>query len=120
MTAEANALPGVLNLRLYKGDDFARGMQFTDSDGNGIDITGWTFLAQVRETPGGDTVLATFTVTVTDAATGNLDIELAAADIDDLETGRLLAWDLQVTASGAVRTYVRGSVKVDTDVSRSA
>lgn len=120
MSTEVNARPAVLNLKLYAGDTFERSMQFTDSDGNGIDITGWTFLAQIRETPSSDVVLETFTITVTDAATGTFDIELAAADVDDLPDGRLLAWDLQATASGSVTTYIRGSVKVETDVSRSA
>lgn len=120
MTAEANALPGVLNLRLYSGDTFTRSLQFTDSDGVAIDITGWTFLAQIREAPNADLVLATFTVTVTDAADGRIDITLSASDVAGLENSRFLSWDLQVTASSAVRTYVRGSVKVDTDVSRSA
>lgn len=120
MVAEANALPGVLNLRLYSGDTFERSLQFTDSAGTAIDITGWTFLAQIRESPGADLVLKAFNVTVTDAANGNLDITLSASDVADLEAGRLLSWDLQRTTGSSVRTYIRGSVKVDTDVSRSA
>lgn len=119
MAAEANAQPGVLNLRLYSGDDFSRDMQLVDSNDDGIDIEDWTWLAQVREAPGGDTVLATFTVTVTDAANGRFTLSLTDTAIDDLETGKRLHWDLQATDDGAVRTYVRGSVIVDGDVSRS-
>lgn len=120
MTTEIDARPAVLNLRLYKGDTFLRPMQFTDGDGVAIDITGWTLIAQIREAPGSDLVLKAFTVTVTTAADGEFDLILSAAQVADLPEGRLLSWDLQATVSTTVTTYIRGSLKVDPDVSRSS
>jgi len=120
VTTEINALPAELNLRLYAGDTFSRSMQFTDSNGTGLDISTWTLAAQIRKSPSDDIVLKSFTINVTDAAEGEFDISLTSTEVDALEDGVLHHWDLQATVSTTVTTYIRGSVKVDTDVTRGA
>jgi hypothetical protein len=67
--------PASYNIRPQRRADFPLQVQFKDSGGNGINITGWTVLAQVwdktRTTKYGD-----FTVTVTSAATGAVKLTL--------------------------------------------
>lgn len=67
--------PASYNIRPQRRADYPLQVQFKDSDGDGINITGWTVLAQVwskdRATKYGD-----FTVSVTDAATGAVTLTL--------------------------------------------
>ena len=65
-----------------------------DQSGDPLNLTGYTFLAQIRETPGGETVAATFTVAfVGDPSLGTIIMSIAAADTAKL-TAELYAWDI--------------------------
>ena len=70
--------PASYNIRPQRRADYPLQIQFKDSSGIGIDITGWTVLAQVwdktRSTKYGD-----FTVTVTNAASGSVTLKLPYA-----------------------------------------
>jgi hypothetical protein len=67
--------PASYNIRPQRRADFPLQVQFKDSDGDGINISGWTVLAQVwdktRTTKYGD-----FTVSVTSASTGAVTLTL--------------------------------------------
>ena len=67
--------PASYNIRPQRRADYPLQVQFKDSAGSGINITGWTVLAQVwskdRATKYGD-----FTVSVTNAATGAVTLTL--------------------------------------------
>ena len=118
-----SGLPGKLDIAAYRGDtkqwtiDFAEGAVATD-------MSAWTWLAQIRSTlDEPDSVVATFTVDDTDAATGALVLTLPAAQADNLVTvvGRATYyWDLQGTDGAVVKTWLAGKVKVTGDVSVSA
>jgi len=67
--------PASYNIRPQRRADFPLQVQFKDSDGDGINITGWTVLAQVwdktRTTKYGD-----FTVTILNASIGSVRLTL--------------------------------------------
>ncbi len=67
--------PASYNIRPQRRADYPLQVQFKDSDGDGINITGWTVLAQVwskdRVTKYGD-----FTVTTLSASTGSVKLTL--------------------------------------------
>lgn len=67
--------PASYNIRPQRRADYPLQVQFKDSGGDGINITGWTVLAQVwskdRVTKYGD-----FTVSVTSASTGAVTLTL--------------------------------------------
>lgn len=67
--------PASYNIRPQRRADYPLQVQFKDSGGDGINITGWTVLAQVwtkdRVTKCGD-----FTVSVTSASTGAVTLTL--------------------------------------------
>jgi hypothetical protein len=67
--------PASYNIRPQRRADYPLQVQFKDADGDGINITGWTVLAQVwskdRVTKYGD-----FTVTTLNASTGSVKLTL--------------------------------------------
>lgn len=104
-----------LDLEFVQGDTYRR--QFTF---DGIDITGWTFLSQIRSGTADDTAVeATLTCTIIDGPNGVMEIVLAPADSETLDPSFIHWWDLQATTDDAdVYTIVRGEVTVIAEVSR--
>ena len=107
--ASAQVQPGELNLALYKGDSFYLPMSF-----DGVEMAG-TWRAQMRlRAASADEVIATFTVVV---AGSTVTISLPAATTAGLTSTAV--WDLEQTApDGTVRTWLRGSVTINWDVTR--
>ena len=68
--------PAKLNLDITHGEDFVMTMAVAN-DGVAVDITGWTFTGQIRQSAGMPPVLADFVFTITDAAAGEVQITLA-------------------------------------------
>jgi len=101
--------PASYNIRPQRRADYPLAVQFKDSAGNGINITGWTVLAQVwdktRTTKYGD-----FTVTVTAAATGSVTLTLpytiTATLPDECRYDVML-----INASGLREYYLEGIVR---------
>lgn len=105
-----SALPGRYNLAIYRGDTFLIVIDL------GFDVTGLTFLSQVRARRTSE-VLATASITVTDAAAGILEFVLLPAQTSALPNQAV--WDLQSTASdGFVRTWLAGDCSAEGDVTR--
>ena len=127
----ATSLPGTFDIAAYRGDTKEWTLTFADDAAAPVDMSAWTWLAQVRasrDEP--DTVVATFTVDDTNAATGTLILTLPAAQAALLVTGTTdglptpgkatYYWDLQGTDGTVVKTWLAGKVKVTGDVSVSA
>ena len=113
-------LPGSAPLTLYRGDTRVWTVAFTTDDGDNLDLSGRTWVAQVRGDQDRGTLLATITVDTTDAATGGLTLTLPSSESLGLTTtdGRAVAyWDLQSDDSGVVTTWLAGKVKILGDVS---
>jgi hypothetical protein len=112
----ADVMPVSVPLRLYRGD--TRVWEDTFSvDGDPMDLTGYTFLAQIRATADAEP-MAILDVEVLDAAAGTLRRTLTATEADKLVPGRAV-WDFQITsAAGYTRTVMAGPVTVVADVSR--
>lgn len=91
-------------------------------DGVPVDLTGATWLGQVRATPGGP-VLRTLTIATVDAALGTWRWSWSAADGEALlsETATTpiqLRFDIQRTLGGVVTTLIGGLLEVAPDISR--
>ncbi len=125
------ALPGKENLKLYRGDTRIWTSVFTELDANGepvlddddnpvpIDLTGLTWLCQIRNDRARGDVVAEIDIDDTDAENGVIVRTLTAAEADALDPAlESLSWDLQSTdGDGTVRTWLSGSVSVEGDVS---
>lgn len=111
------ASPGLLNLDLRIGDTETVTVNFVDSTGAAINITGRTYTAMVRPTASSPTVLATFTCTVTDGPGGVVVCTLAATTTAALAV-QSAVWDLQETSGTTVSTVLAGAVTISQDVTR--
>lgn len=108
---------------IYTGDQYDHLVRCRQSDGiTPIDLTGYTFRAQLREYAlAADPPLTTFTVSLSGAATlGDLLLQLSPTQTtalrDVLETA---VADLELTAPGSLpRTVMRLDLDIDPDVSR--
>ena len=67
--------PGTYNISLQRRADYSVTLQFKDSTGAAINLTGWTVEAQVWN-QGRSTKYADFAVTYTNRATGTIAIAL--------------------------------------------
>lgn len=75
-----------ITLQEYAGDSFARTVTVKDSDGNAVDLTGWTFYLTIKEEKtdaDGDAVFQN-SYTAATPSSGQVDITLDASDTDDL------------------------------------
>lgn len=118
MAESYNALPGSLNISLTTGDEFG---MLTDLD---IDTTGFTWTAIIYETatavsfvnPSGvstqGTTAATFTVTVMNAAAGQVNLSLTELQTAALSPATTYRWYLRgVSPLSVTRTYLSGTLK---------
>lgn len=114
-------LPANAPMTIYRGDTRVWQDIFTDTaTGDPIDLTGHTFLAQIRVSRDDPQVLAVIAVDTTQAAAGIIVRTLTATEAMKV-TGTSAYWDYQITrtADGFVRTYLSGRVKIRGDVSRA-
>ena len=118
MAETFNALPGTLNISLTTGDEFG---MLADLD---IETTGFAWAAIIYETatsvsfvnPGGvstqGTTAATFTVTVVNAAAGQVNLSLTEIQTAALNPATSYRWYLRGVSSAMVtRTYLSGTLK---------
>ena len=103
-----------LDIDVYRGDTFALGLEFRDDDAP-IDLSGRTYLAQVRVSPDSDEKWS-MTVDMSQAAIGVLTLHMAPAVTAVIATSGV--WDLQETNGAVVITHVAGEVNFIKDVSR--
>ena len=111
----AGALPANYDIAIYKGDYLEFFVTINDSLGAPFNLTGYTVKSQLK-TDYYDNSPITFDTTVVVPAEGYIRVFLSSAVTDALLPGSYI-WDLQVTSSlGENRTYLRGDVIVQDDV----
>lgn len=105
----------VLDIKCRRYDTFQLDMDWTDSDEDPIDLTGYTFKMQVRKkSTSASPVLTIDDDDFTKDANGNLTIEKSSADMN--MKGGNYVYDLQATSSGVVSTWLKGMFVVTDDV----
>jgi hypothetical protein len=112
-------MPGTRDLDVYRGDDFAHTVTFTDAAGAPINVSARTFASQLRRYPDTSVIAATFGVDMTNAATGVVVFTLADTVTSTLDAGPYV-YDVQQTDSGTVTTMLAGDVTVAADVTRAS
>ena len=114
MTATVDLRPGRLNIKSTRGDTVALPIVISEA-GAPADLTGRTYLCQIRRTKPG-AVIVEVDVDDTDAATGELVLR-----IDDLDTeplSGLYVWDLEQSIGDNPRTILAGTWLFEPDVTR--
>jgi hypothetical protein len=86
-------------------------LQFQDSNGNNINLTGYTISSTIWNS-GKTTQYATFSVDNTNAATGQIVLSLTAAQTNSIPVGTAV-YDLAMTdLSGNKQYYLKGNFYV--------
>lgn len=110
--------PARLDYKITRGDDFADTVTIKEgSPAAAVDVSSRTYTAQVRQTKDGE-VVASMTVDMTDAASGEVTYSIADTATADMVGDYV--WDFQQSTSGVIRTLMGGKFTVDADVTRSA
>lgn len=106
-------------IRIRRGDTYTHLVTEYDSDGNLDDLTGSSFLVQLRETPEATSALITFTTEFIDEENGEWQFSLSSTQTSSLTAG-LYFYDVQRTWPDAtVHTRFQGEAVVEDDVSHA-
>jgi hypothetical protein len=111
------AQPADQDLTITRGDTETLVVTITTDGSTAVDITGRTYLSQIRSQQDSTTIKASFTCTVTSGAAGQVTCVLSATSSATLSAG-LYFWDLQENASGVISTILAGNITVLADVTR--
>lgn len=106
-----------LNITCMKNDTFFIDMDWVDANSNPIDLTAYTFKAQVKRSQNSNESILTFDDSdFTKDASGNLTMNKSAAQMN-LESG-VYYYDMQTTkiSDGAVSTWLGGRFTIQADV----
>jgi len=110
--------PGTYNFELQRRASFSLALQFKDSNGAAIDLTGSTVAAQVWD-ESRNTKYADFGIAYTDRVNGQVTVSLTDVQTTGLpDTGTnqgsiRLHYDLLVTSSGGLKDYyLEGQITV--------
>jgi hypothetical protein len=99
------------DIYLYRGDSYELDLDFPFS------LTGYTLLSQIRAYSGALLVLATFTITVTNAANGLAKLQLTSDQTKNLPSRAI--WDIQLTSTTDPNyqlTHLKGAVITEDQV----
>ena len=106
-------------IRIRRGDTYTHLVTEYDVDGNPDNLTGSSFLVQMRPSPESTTVTAQFTTTIVNAATGEWDFSLTSTQTNALVAGQYY-YDVQRTyANATVHTRFQGDIVVENDISHA-
>jgi len=95
----------ISNLYIDQGTDFSAVIDVVDANGDVVDLTGYTVAAQIRKTYGSSSATASFTATVSSAASGKITLTLTDTVTAAIDAGRYV-YDVNVTSSGGTVTRV--------------
>ncbi len=99
---------------IRRGDTYTHGVTETNND-----LTGSSFLVQLKTDPTDTVPVVTFTSTILDAVQGKWQFSLTAVQTAAIPVGSYV-YDVQRTFSdGSVRTRFQGEAEVEQDVSRA-
>ena len=97
------------DIDVYIGDDFSLPITIK-SNGSTLDVSGWTFKAQMA-TAYGTTAAATFTIASGSASSGELVLSLTSTQTAALSLRSSYVWDFERSTPG-VWTLLYGKVRV--------
>ena len=97
-------MAGFAELTLEQGANFTTTVTVNGSDGSPTNLTSYTAAAQLRKSYY-STTANSFTVTVSNAANGELTIAMTAANTANLTPGRYV-YDLLITSPTSIKTRV--------------
>ena len=110
-------MASISNIFIDQGATFTTTVTVTDSNGDAVNLSGYSVAAQIRKTFLSSSATA-FTASISNASSGEITISLTDTQTTALEAGRFV-YDVLITASGGAKTrVVEGQVTVNPSVTR--
>ena len=110
-------MASISNIFIDQGATFTTTVTVTDSNGDAVNLSGYSVAAQIRKTFLSSSATA-FTASISNASSGEITISLTPTQTTALEAGRFV-YDVLITASGGTKTrVVEGQVTVNPSVTR--
>lgn len=110
--------PMQVNLAVYRGDTGQFRVTVSDDLGNPVDLSGYTWDADIRLKAADPVVITSFTVTPVAGDTSSIDVALTIVEAELLPPGNLV-YDVEMRKPGIVMTLIYGTIAVTQDVSRT-
>jgi hypothetical protein len=109
---------GTYDIIIDQGSDFSIQVQ-VEQDDSYVNLATHSARAQLRPTPTSNTLTATFTCTITDAANGVIKVDLTYATTANISAGKYY-YDLELvnTSSNTVSRLLQGVARVTPEVTR--
>ena len=92
------------NLTVDQGTDFTMSVDVTDTDGDALNLTGFTVAGHVRRSYFSTTAV-NFTCAVSNATSGIITVSLSGTQSDAMKAGRYV-YDVEITNAGGTKTRV--------------
>ena len=113
---------GIYNFTIDQGAQYNTTIVYEDSNGNPIDLTGYTASMQLREqavspNPAALTLTSPSGGIVITPLTGTLAITMTTAQTNDL-SARFYVYDLELTVGGVVSRLIQGQITVSAQVTQ--
>ena len=110
-------MASISNIFIDQGATFTTTVTVTDSNGDAVNLSGYSVAAQIRKTFLSFSATA-FTASISNASSGEITISLTDTQTTALEAGRFV-YDVLISASGVTKcSVVEGQVTVNPSVTR--
>ena len=110
-------MASISNLFVDQGIDFSISVALTDSTNSALNLTGSSFLAQIRKSHNSSTVKGTFTASH-DGTGGNLTLSLTDIQTAAIESGRYVYDVLMTLADSTIEVVHKGILTVNPRVTQ--
>jgi hypothetical protein len=105
-------------LTVDQGSTFESTIDLVTDDGAVINVAGYVFSGQIRKSYYSANATANLTLTIVDAANGNVKVAISAANTANIKAGRYL-YDIKMTdTSNTVTRLVEGVITITPQVTR--
>lgn len=104
------------NLTVDQGASFSANIDVTDSDGDALNLDGYSVAGQIRKTYSSTTAVD-FTTSIVNASAGVVQISLSATQTNNMKAGRYV-YDVEINSGGTITRVVEGQVEVTPGVTR--
>lgn len=114
---------GKYDFDIEQGATFSRSVILRDSSGAYINLTGYTIAGKIRRKPSDTVALASFTCTITGAATGAFTFSLTATQtatlpVNNSEEPLKCLYDIESTTGSTVTRLLSGVCNITAQVTR--
>lgn len=105
------------DISIYKGDTYTHSLTIKNSSNVAIDLTGRTYIAQIRESSAASSSEAVFDVDTSNSSNGVVVLSLTSIQTSLLKSGTYF-YDVQESYGNVVTTLMYGNAVVTGDITR--